>query len=83
MAPGASHPKSALSAAPPAGPKGPTLRHEYGAGSVAPEKTTIVMDSPYDKHISHARDGDGSMASPHRLTLLLPSHGVRQTGLSA
>ena len=82
VAPGAPHPKSALSAAPPAGPRGPTLRHEYGAGSVAPKKTTVVLDSTYDRHISHAIDGDVSIVSPHRLTLLLPSHRVRQTGPS-
>jgi len=81
-APGAPHPKSALSVAPPAGPRGSTLRHEYGAVSVAPEKTTIVLDSPYDRYISHAIDGDISVVSPHRLTLLLPSHRVRQTGPS-
>ena len=82
VAPGAPHPKSALSAALPAGPRGPTLRHEYGAGSVATEKTTIVLDSPYTRHVSHAIDGDVSIVSPHRLTLLLPSHRVRQTGPS-
>ena len=71
------------SAAPPAGPRGPTLRIQYGAGSAAPEKTTIVLDSPHDRHISHARDGAGSKVSPHRLTSLLPSHEVRQTGSSA
>ena len=68
---------------PPAGPRGPTLKIEYGAGSAAPEKTTIVLDSPHDRHISHARDGAGSEVSPRRLTSLLPSHGVRQTGPSA
>ena len=47
-----------------------------------PEKTTIVLDSPHDRHISHARDGAGSKVSPHRLTSLLPSHEVRQTGSS-
>ena len=50
----------------------------YGA-----EKTTIVLNSPHDRHISRARDGAGSEVSPHRLTSLLPSHGVRQTGPSA
>ena len=77
------NPNSDPSAALPAGPRGPTSRIEYGAGSAAPEKTTIVLDSPYDRHISHARDGAGSEVSPHRLTSLLPSHGVRQTGPSA
>ena len=66
----------------PAGPRGPTLRHEYGAGSVAPEKTTLVLDSSYERHISHAIDGDVSIVSPHRLTFLIPSHGVCQTGPS-
>ena len=80
VAPGAPHPKSALSAALPAGQRGPTLRHEYGAGSAAPEKTNIVLDSLCDVRISHARDRDGSMVSTHSLTLRLPSHGVRQTG---
>ena len=61
----------------------PTSRQQYTAGSAAPEETTIVLDSPYDRHISHARDGAGSEVSPHRLTSLLPSHGVRQTGPSA
>ena len=67
------------SAAPPAGQTGPTLRQEYVAGSVAPEKTTIALDSPHDRHISHARDGDGSKVSPRRGTSLLASLGVRQT----
>ena len=49
------------------------------AGSVAAEKTTIVLDSPHDRHISHARDGDGSKVSPHRQTSLLASLGVRRT----
>ena len=71
------------SAAPTAGPRRPTLRLEYGAESAAPEKTTIVLDSPHHRHISHARDGAGSKVSPHRLTSLLASHGVRQTGPSA
>ena len=83
VAPGAPYPNSGPSAAPPAGPRGPTSRIEYGAGSAAPEKTTTVLDSPHDRHISHARDGAGSEVSPHRLTSLLPSHGVRQTGPSA
>ena len=48
-----------------------------------PEKTTIVLDSPHDRHTSHARDGAGSKVSPHRLTSRLPSHEVRQTGSSA
>ena len=82
-APGAPHPNSALSAAPSAGPRGPTLRQQCAAGSAAPEKTTIVLDSPHDRHISHARDGAGSKVSPRRLTSLLPSRGVRQTGPSA
>ena len=59
------------------------MRIEYGAGSAVPEKTTIVLDSPHDTHISHARDGAGSEVSPHRLTSLLPSCGVHQTGASA
>ena len=67
----------------PAGPRGPTSRIEYGAGSAAPEKTTIVLDSPHDRHISHPRDGAGSEVSPHRLASLLPSHGLRQTEPSA
>ena len=66
-----------------AGPRGPTLRQQCAAGSAAPEKTTIVLDSPYDRHISHARDGAGSKVSPRRLTSLLPSRGVRQMGPSA
>ena len=82
-APDAPHPNSALSAAPSAGPRGPTSRQQYAAGSAAPKKTTIVLDSPHDRHISHARDGAGSKVSPHRLTSLLPSHGARQTGPSA
>ena len=64
-------------------PRGPTLRQQYAAGSAAPEKITIVLVSPHDRHISHARDGAGSEASPHGRTSLLPSHGVRQTGPSA
>ena len=83
VAPGAPHPNSAPSAAPSAGPRGPTLRQQCAAGSAAPEKTTIVLDSPHDRHISHARDGAGSKVSPHRLTSLLPSRGVHQTGPSA
>ena len=82
VAPGAPHSNSALSAAP-AGPRGPTLRQQCAAGSAAPKKTTIVLDSPHDRYISHARDGAGSKVSPHRLTSLLPSRGVRQTGPSA
>ena len=75
---------AALSAAPSAGPRGPTSRQQYAAGSAAPKKTTIVLDSPHDRHISHARDGAGSkVVSPRRLTSLLPSRGVRQTGPSA
>ena len=73
----------ALSAAPPAGPRGPTAREEYGSGSPAPEKTTIALDSPHDRHINHVRDGAGSEVLSHRLTSLLPSLGVRQTGPSA
>ena len=38
---------------------------------------------PHDRHISHAKDGAGSEASPHGRTSLLASHGVRQTGPSA
>ena len=79
VASGAPLPNSALSVAPPAGQTGPTLRQEYVAGSVAPEKTTIALDSPHDRHISHARDGDGSKVSSHSRTSLLASHGVRQT----
>ena len=63
----------------PAGPRGPTLRLEYAAGSAAIEKSTIVLDSSHDIHISHARVGDGSKLSPHRRTSLLASLGVRQT----
>ena len=74
---------SALSAAPSAGPRGPTLRQQCAAGRSAPEQPTMVLDSPYDRHISHARDGAGSKVSPRRLTSLLPSRGVRQTGPSA
>ena len=47
------------------------------------QKRPLALDSPYDRHISHARDGADSKVSPHRLTSLLPSHGVRQTGPSA
>ena len=72
-------PLGGLTAAPPAGQTGPTLRQEYVAGSVAPEKTNIALDSPHDRHISHARDGDGSKVSPRRGTSLLASLGVRQT----
>ena len=64
------------------GPRGPTLRQQCAAGSAAPEKTTTVLDSPHDRHISHARDGAGSKVSPRRLTSLSPSRGVRQTGPS-
>ena len=46
-------------------------------------KDPTVLDSPHDRHISHARDGAGSKVSPRRLTSLLPSRGVRQTGPSA
>ena len=72
-----------LGAAPSAGPRGPTLTQHYTAGSAAPEKNTTVLDSPYDRHVSHARDGAGSETSPHGRTSLLASHGVRQTGPSA
>ena len=41
------------------------------------------MDSPHDRHINHVRDGAGSEVLSHRLTSLLPSLGVRQTGPSA
>ena len=51
------------------------MRLEYAAGSAAIEKSTIVLDSSYDIHISHARDGDGSKVSPHRLTSLFTSRG--------
>ena len=64
---GAPYPYSALLAATLAGPRGPTLRLEYAAGSAAIEKSTIVLDSSHNIHISHARDRDGSKVSPHRL----------------
>ena len=48
----------------------------YTAGSAAPEKNTTVLDSPYDRHVSHARDGAGSEASPHGSTSLLVSSTV-------
>ena len=56
---------------------------QYAAGSAAPEKTTTVLDSHYDRLISHARDGAGSEASLHGSTSLVASHRVRQTGPSA
>ena len=56
---------------------------QYAAGSAAPEEATTVLDSPSNIHVSHARDGAGSEASPHGRTSLLASHGVRQTGPSA
>ena len=77
VTPGAPYPNMDPSAAPPAGPRGPTSRLEYGAGSAAPEKITIVLDSPHDRHISHARAGAGSKVSPHRLTSLVPSQRVK------
>ena len=43
------------------------MRLEYAAGSAAIEKSTIVLDSSHNIHISHARDRDGSKVSPHRL----------------
>ena len=44
--------------------RGPTSRIEYGAGSKALEKTTKVLDSPCDRHLSHARDGAGKKKTP-------------------
>ena len=52
---------------PSAGPRGPTLRQQCAAGGAAPEKTTRVLDSPYDRHISHARDGAKLVARSHHV----------------
>ena len=71
----APHPGSALLAAPPAGPRGPTSRQVYGAGCAAPANTVIVLDTPYDGHISHAKDGSGSEVSQRRLTSLSQPFG--------
>ena len=69
------------------GPASRPRRANFGASVLHPKcdskDITLVLDSPHDRHISHARDGAGSKASPHRLTSLLASHGVRQTGPSA
>ena len=58
------------------GPRGPTSRQQYAAGSAAPETTTILLDRLYDRNISNVRDGTGSEASPHGRTSLLASHGA-------
>ena len=44
-----------------AGPRGPTLRQQCAAGSAAPEKTTIVLDSPYMIDTSAAAGCDGEL----------------------